>query len=635
MKIQMGVALAAWTVAGLLGPAAAAPLETRQQTGRAMGQSGTGEAHPGAALFEQHCLACHQAGAATRAPHVSQLKMLSHGTVMTVLEEGVMKEHAAHLDHEERERIAAYLSGGPKAADLRLPPRCEGQAARFDYGRPPFAEGWGITRDNRRFIPGDVAKLSKQEAGKLTLRWSFAYPGATRARSQPSFAGGALMVGSQDGTVYAFDADSGCLRWTFKAGAEVRTGITVTPWKAGEIPAQPPLGYFTDLMARVYAVDLTTGEQVWATKVDDHPNAVGTAQPSYHDGVVYQPVSSLEVVPAAEPDYECCTFRGSMVALDGRTGAVRWKTYTIQEPLRKTGVNAVGTTNWGPSGAPIWNSPTVDPERGRLYSGTGENYSSPAQGSSDAIIAFAMETGDIAWIRQTVAGDAWNVACQPNIPSKANCPEEKGPDVDFASPPILVKDGGREILVAGQKNGAVHGIDPDTGALVWRNQLGRGGNQGGIHFGMAAVGGTVFVPMSDWDDSMLPVDEARPGLSALDAFTGKEKWYTPANDVCGGREYCARGIAAAITAIPGMVLAGHRDGRLRIYDAADGSVLWEYNTDRAFTTPTGAVAEGGSMGGGSGPMVVDGRVYVNSGYGIYYGMPGNALLVFGPPDKEN
>ena len=502
--VMAGLLLAAITGSSAAYAAGLVKLDTKAETNRTMGQSATGEDMPGAALFNGTCVACHGTGSTTRAPHISQLRMLSYETVLAVQETGVMKEQASHLTSAQHKQIAEYLTGGPKpAADAKLPAKCTGKAAQFDYGQPPFAQGWGVTRDNNRLIPADIARLGKGDLKSLTLRWSFAYPASNRARSQPSFAGGALMVGSQDGTVYAFDADSGCIRWTFKATAEVRTGITIPGWTAGEKPAQPPLGYFTDLMARVYAVDLTNGRQVWATKVDDHPNAVGTAQPSYYNGTVFQPVSSLEVVPATEPTYECCTFRGSMVALDARTGKQKWKTCTIPEKLVKTGVNSAGTTNWGPSGAPIWNSPTVDPKRNRIYSGTGENYSSPAQGSSDAIIAFDMTTGKIAWIRQTVAGDAWNVACQPNIPDKANCPKEKGPDVDFAAPPMLISDGTRDILVAGQKSGTAYGIDPDTGKLLWKNQVGRGGNQGGTHFGLAAEGTTVFVPMSDWDDKML------------------------------------------------------------------------------------------------------------------------------------
>ena len=165
-------------------------------------------------------------------------------------------------------------------------------------------------------------------------------------------------------------------------------------------------------------------------------------------------------------------------------------------------------------------------------------------------------------------------------------------------------------------------------AVRWHRSVGRGGNQGGVHFSMAAVGSALFVPMSDYDDAMLPLSEARPGIYALDALTGEYLWQSPADNICGKREDCDPGISAAITAIEGAVFAGHMDGRLRAYAADDGRVLWEYDTTREVATLSGEMARGGSMGGGSGPMVVNGMVYANSGYGLYFHMPGNVLLAF-------
>lgn len=598
------------------------------------GQQIVGEDHPGSLLFEENCASCHMGGV-SRAPHLTALNMLPYRSAFDALDSGLMRTQSEHLSKQDKRYIAEFLTGGgPVSDDVALPPQCAGEAAKFDYAEPPMAYGWGLDRENRRFIDAETGGLSAEDLPKLTLKWAFAYPNATRARSQPSFAGGALMVGSQDGTVYALDQETGCLRWTFKASAEVRTGLTITQWKKGETPTQPPLAYFADLMSWVYAINVETGALVWSAKAGEHPNATTTAQPVLYDGTVYQPVSSLEVVPAIDPTYPCCNFRGSVVAFDARTGKQKWRSYTITEPLVETGLNAAGTPNFGPSGAPIWNSPTVDEKRGLIYMGTGENYSSPAQGSSDAIIAFSAETGEIAWIRQTVSGDAWNVACMPNTPTPENCPVERGPDVDFASPPILINEDGREILVAAQKNGAAYGINPDDGALMWRTQVGRGGNQGGTHFGIAAEGTTVYVPMSDYDDRMLPVSEAKPGIFALDAFSGEIKWSAIAENLCGERENCDPGISAVATAIPGAVLAGHMDGRLRAYARDTGAVLWEYDTDQAFAAINGVKAEGGSMGGGSGPIAYKGRLYVNSGYGIYFHMPGNALLVFAPAEDK-
>jgi polyvinyl alcohol dehydrogenase (cytochrome) len=168
---------------------------------------------------------------------------------------------------------------------------------------------------------------------------------------------------------------------------------------------------------------------------------------------------------------------------------------------------------------------------------------------------------------------------------------------------------------------------------VWHTKVGRGGIQGGIHFGMAADGDTLYVPISDGEDGRTYPEERRPGVYALDMKTGGYLWKSPAPDVCNGRKFCERGISAATTAIPGMVLAGGMDGVLRIHDGATGAVLWENDTTAEVTATSGVKTHGGSIGGAAGAVVSGGRIYVNSGYGIYGHMPGNVLLVFGPGEK--
>jgi polyvinyl alcohol dehydrogenase (cytochrome) len=482
--------------------------------------------------------------------------------------------------------------------------------------------------------PAESGGLVAADAAELDLKWSFAYPNAIQARSQPTVAGGTLFVGSQNGTVYALDAKTGCVRWTYRASAEVRTPITISFWAEGDENVRP-VAYFGDILARAYAIDAQTGDLRWMTKVDDHPNATITGAPVLVEDRLYVPVSSLEVVNAVDTAYECCTFRGSLVALDTSDGSIVWKTYTIDEVASDAGVTSAGTRILAPSGAPIWNSPAVDLKRRRLYAGTGENYSSPAGDTSDAIIAFDMDGGEKLWVYQATAGDAWNVACLSQYaPDPANCPEENGPDFDFAAAPMLIALGdGRDILVAGQKSGDAMAIDPDTGKSIWRERVGRGGVQGGVHFGIAAEGATAYIPINDM---AYPEDvtrykfttPARPGMFALDAATGETLWEHLAEDVCGDEQFCNPGISSAVTAIPGAVIAGHLDGRLRVYDASDGAVLWEFDTKQKFETVSGETAQGGSMSGG-GPVVADGMLYVNSGYGIYFHMPGNVLLAFG------
>jgi polyvinyl alcohol dehydrogenase (cytochrome) len=610
-----------------------APLQAGAQSkGEAAEAAATTETP--AQLYTKYCSECH-GGRVQRAPDKWFLQMMPADLLLAAMESGVMRQQAAALTTAQRTQIAEYLAGSAVPPVPKLPPACTGRAANFDYSAPPFAVGWGVDFENRRYISRDVAGLLLSDIPKLELAWAFGYPNATRARSQPSFTGGAVMVGSQDGTVYALDAASGCLRFKYRAGAEVRTGITITPWRRNTRPARVP-AYFADLNARVYAIDAVSGREVWVRKVDDHPHATVTAQPLLHDGRLYVTVSSREVMSAADPRYECCSFRGSVSALDATSGEVLWKTYVIPEEPRRVGANAAGTPILAPSGAAVWNTPTLDASRGLLYVGTGQNYSAPAQGSSDAIVALEIASGKIRWVRQTLAGDAWNAVCIKFIPNKANCPANPGPDLDYGSPPMLLPRAypapshaasSGDLLVAGQKSGDIYGIDPSSGMVRWHTAIGRGGNQGGQHFGMAAQGGRAFVPITDNDEER--EGTPAPGLHAVDVQTGELIWSALADDVCGQRKFCDPGISAAVTAIDGAVFAGHLDGRMRAYDSATGRVLWEVSTDREFATVSGVPGHGGSFAGAGGPMIVGGRLYVNSGYGHSYHMPGNVLLVYG------
>ncbi|MFO0336922.1 MAG: PQQ-binding-like beta-propeller repeat protein [Pseudomonadota bacterium] len=586
-------------------------------------------AHPGARVYAQHCASCHEGGV-PKSPHKMFLQLMATDAIHDALTVGVMQAQAAALSAEQRQAVAEYLTGTPLAEARNRPPlaRCTGAAAEFDLRDSPAKAGWGMDGDNSRFIPTDVAGLGAADVPRLQLRWAFAFPQAQRVRSQPLVALGAVYVGSQNGTVYALDAATGCVRWEFRASAEVRTGLVMATWPAGEAPGERPLLHFGDLMARVYAVDARTGELVWSVKADDHPNATVTATPALHDGRLYVAVSSLEVSTAADPKYPCCSFRGSILALDAATGATAWKSYTIPEAPREVGRTRVGTPILAPSGAPSWNTPVVDARRGLLYAGTGENYSSPAGPTSDALLAFRLADGALVWARQKTAGDAWNVACM--LPDNPNCPVEDGPDYDFGAATIHARLGERSLLLAGQKSGEVFALDLDRGGEpVWRRKVGRGGIQGGVHFGMALGGDRLFVPISDKDMAARVYEQpARPGLYALDALTGRLLWESPANDVCGGRPFCSPGIGQAITTIPGVVFAGHMDGRLRAYAADTGRVLWETDTTREVSAVNGMRARGGSFGGGAGPVVRRGLLLASSGYGIYEHMAGNVLLAY-------
>jgi polyvinyl alcohol dehydrogenase (cytochrome) len=619
-----------YAIAADAAPAKQSPSDAYSKGGSDFSMSDPKAAGRGGEIYATVCAACHDKGL-NRAPQRAMLSLMTPESIHRALTVGVMKEQAegAGLTDADKKAVAEYLTNRKMgAASTIKPPRmCAASVKPFDVNQPPVFTGWGLNAESNHFIPTRTAGIDKANAGKLKLKWALAFPNAIRARSQPALAGHTIFVGSHDGTVFALDQDTGCARWVYHAGSEVRTGMVVAPWTAGDAKADPLL-YFGDLIGNVYALKARTGAEVWKFKADEHPNVTITAAPALHKGVLYVSVSSLEVAAVADPHHPCCTFRGSLVALDAAKGTEKWRAYTIDRKPAPTGKNSAGLELTGPSGAPIWNTASIDDKRGQLYVGTGENYSSPATGTSDSIIAIDMKTGKKKWVYQATPHDAWNTACERA--DTTNCPKEKGPDFDFGAGTMLVHaSNGKDYVVGGQKSGALHAVDPDTGKLVWKQKVGRGGVVAGIHFGIAATGDTVFAPVSDVPDGKTYPEEARPGLYALDVKTGNYVWKAPSPDICKGKEFCHPGYSGAITSTDDLVMAGANDGYLRLYDAKTGKVAWEFNTVTDFKTVNGTVARGGSMGGGAAPLAYDGMLVMNSGYGFAGKMPGNVLLVFG------
>lgn len=587
------------------------------------------QAMPGRPFYDEACGACHE-GAVKKAPHRDMIGLMPPEAILRTMTDGIMQEESAALSHEQKVLVAEYLAGVEMGATPTQIPACPEDMPAIDPSAITAVRNWGIDNRNSRHIAAETAALGTQDLDTLAPRLAIRFPGANRARSQPTLAADSIFVGSHSGHVYALDEATGCARWTYLASAEVRTGIVLAP---SEQEGAPPLALFGDVLGHVHAVNAITGEGIWRQRPDDHPNATITGTPTLYDGRLYVPVSSLEVSLAIDPYYECCTFRGSVAAFQASTGELLWKSHTIAEPAVVQSQNRAGTNMRGPSGAVIWNSPAIDSKRNQLYVGTGENMSSPATTTSDAIFAFDLDNGAVNWVFQATENDVWNVACDTE--ADHSCPPEGGPDFDFGAATILVTtSAGRDLVIGGQKSGVVHALDPDTGTVVWQNQVGRGGVQGGVHFGMAAAGDTLFVPISDMPDGREYDLPEKPGLHAVDILTGELKWYWPNPDRCEGRQYCYPGISQAVTVANGLVYAGAMDGILRVHDAATGTLLWETDTTGNYQTNTGEETFGGSFGGAAGPVIQDGMLVLSSGYGLYNHMAGNLLLVLGPASSE-
>ncbi len=537
---------------------------------------------------------------------------------------------AGSLDARAQESAGGSATGGP----------CPNNAAAFaDPLSKPHWNGWGVDPTQHRFQPADMARLDPSDAARLKLKWAFGFPGATRSVAQPTVFGGRVFVGSQNGKVYSLDAKSGCSYWEFDAGRGVRAAVVV-----GQV-ADGWAAYFGDLGADVHSVDALTGKELWKAKLDDHPAAVITGSLTLVGRILFVPISSYEEATGANKSYSCCTFRGSLVALDAPTGKVLWKRFTIAEPATPGATNAVGVQQMGPSGAAIWSAPTFDAATQGIYVTTGDNYSDPPTETSDAILALDARSGELAWSRQITSGDAYNVACVS--PEKENCPQAKGPDFDFGSSAVLANLlKGKRILVAGQKSGVVTALDPDRGGeIVWQKRVGAGSPMGGVEWGIAADQNDVYVAVSDvlLAVAALGTPGAQPyifnpkigllynskmggGLSALKLETGEQIWRTP-HPGCGDVPGCSPAQSAAVTAIPGLVFSGGLDGHLRAYFAENGKIAWDTDTKADYQTVNGVAARGGSVDGG-GAVVVDGMVYVGSGSGFFGGTPGNVLLAY-------
>jgi polyvinyl alcohol dehydrogenase (cytochrome) len=599
-----------------------------------------GQASPsGEAVYKQHCASCHE-GSVPRAPNREALRAMAPEAIDTALSSFSMRRQGATLSSAERRAVSAFMAGRP-AGSYRAPLEVIGKEAYCAAGptagpgagtapRDPLAgpawNGWGIDSRNSRSQTAAAAGLTAADIPKLKLKWAFGVPGVSASGSQITVVGSRAFVGSRNGVVYALDTKTGCLAWAFEADAGVRSTPVV-----GRGPDGSSTLYFGDAHAQVYALDAATGARRWKVKVEDHLDSMITGAVAFHNGRLYVPVSSLEEGTAAIPAYECCTFRGSVVALDAASGKQIWKTHTIPQAPQRTTKTARGTQAWGPSGAAVWSQPVVDADRNRIYISTGDSYSNPPARESDAIMALAMDTGRVLWVQQTLAGDAWNVGCLETGAGRVNCPEGAGPDYDFSSSPSLaVLPDGRRIIVAGQKSGMLYGLNPDTGEQLWKMQAGQGGILGGIEWGFAVDAATAYVSLSN-------ALEKKPGeaggMVAVNIADGTPRWSLPPTpDTCNARRGCNTGQPAAVSSIPGVVFSGSLDGHLRAYDSATGKVLWDTNTVNEYDTVNRVPARGGSMNG-PGATIVGGMVFVNSGYGSLGFMPGNVILAYSVEGK--
>jgi polyvinyl alcohol dehydrogenase (cytochrome) len=623
----------------------------------------------GATIFGNVCGTCHGSERVKEAMSPEMLKQLTPEKLYTSMTTGSMKTHAdaAQLTDDQRVAIAEWVSG------RRLGSTESGGANTMSNtcaAHPPVANlsapswnGWSpdMTKNNRYQTAKAAGGLGPKESGatedlrrhglspasvaRLELKWAFGLPYTSSAYGQPTVVDGRVFIGSDSGYLYSLDAATGCVHWSFQAQAGLRSTPMIGAVKRG---ANQFAAFFGDIRGNAYAVDASTGKLLWKTRVDPHPLARITASVTVHEGRVYVPVASLEEPESASVNYQCCTIRGLVAVLDAATGKEIWKTYTIPEEPSERKSDA-GIKFLGPSGAGIWGPVTIDPRRQAVYVSTGNAFSAPDLGRSNAVMAMDINTGKVLWVTQAMHGDVWHTGCpqgpsssghpprsahrRPGPPPPARggpargqpenyyCPDEKeNPDWDFSAGTILVdQPNGRSMVLAGQKSGAVWALDPDNkGKVIWYSDISRGQ----ILFGGAA----------DDEQGYFAMRGPYGGLVAIRLRDGLERWYA---DIPPQESMAQHpGISAAVSAIPGSVFIGGLDGMVRAFSSFDGRPVWQFNTAKDFETVNGVKARGGSIGS-AGVTIANGMVYVTSGYtGFQNGRPGNVLLAFAPSASQ-
>jgi polyvinyl alcohol dehydrogenase (cytochrome) len=608
------------------------------------------EAEPGETVYQRHCAACHD-GANPEAPLLSSLQRMNAAFLEGALTEGKMASQGAALDKLERAQLVAWLTRAQiDHSGWERELACTGEREGITL-ETPYVHGWGFDANNHRHQ--GATSISADNVGTLEEAWVIAFPGVATMRSQPVVIGNTLFLAVADShRAYAIDRVTGCLRWSYDAGSAPRSAMGF-----GRLGNNTPVVYFGDITGRIHMLEAESGRPIWRKKVGIHEKTTLTGPPTMVGDRLYVAHSSLETLSSIDANYPCCSISGAVSAHVASTGETLWMSRILPESRRR-GESSAGTPLFGPAGASVWSAPLVDGKRGQIIVGTGPLAAPPDDGSGDAVIAFDLQTGSRRWTFQGTANDLWNGACRSGTgaASHPNCDFEHGKDFDFGAGIILATgDEGRDLILAGQKSGELYALDPQTGTPVWQTRLSEGSALGGIHWGMAVQGDSIYVPINDPDFPAMPgapanlndlvgSSDPRPGLYKVALQDGRIEWSWRVERACRPEASdrspwpaCPRqiGFSAAVLSLPGAVLSAGLDGTWRAHSTEDGHVLREENTLRAYeNTLNGVDGHGGSIDNAT-MVAADRMLYVQSGYGFFGGIPGNVLIAYHlPPGEE-
>jgi polyvinyl alcohol dehydrogenase (cytochrome) len=531
----------------------------------------------------------------------------------------------------------------------------------LDTNSPVLANG-GFAFDTSN-SGNNPSQINSGNVSKLNLALSHAAAGETEKRGAPAVTQQAVFF-TAGRSVIAMNRTSGCQYWSYDV-VEKSTPLvgsnhvrSSSVYYLREGGTKPPLILVGDWYANFYAIDAKSGKLLWSKFIGADPaHHMITGGVQFYGGKLFVPVASKEVITALlEFGTMCCKSHGMLQVLDPYTGNIFWTYNTSPDATLDPKEN-----RYAPNGMSIWSVPAIDPARGTVYVGTGQNYTPPTTSNEDSIIALDINTGKPKWVFQGSSGDAWNTSCQAPIAllSKNCLPKPPGGgDLDFGAPPILAHlSNGTDAVIAGEKSGMLFSLNPDTGAKNWQVRVGGGGNIGGIHWGMASDANRVYAGVSDVTvnkitgltatnlgnirdvvgNSIEITANGTPGVYAVDLITGKVAWERHPthtwNDPQSGTLTVPSIFSAPLSVTNDLVFAASLDGVVRAFRTSDGAELWNYATAHTFTDFNGTPGNGGTIDGS--PSVPAGSdLLVNSGFATFgkinrfQGGPGNALFLF-------
>jgi len=591
--------------------------------------------HTGAGVYQKACAACHDNPGTTRAAAISAIKQMPAARLNEVLGPGgIMAPMAASLSAQEKTDLVAWLTAGQATAPAQWTDAllCAPDKRGVSASASIVSLGFGVDANQTRSLSAAQAGINKSQLANLDVAWAIAFPG------QGSGSGASVL---SDGTIFttggqrliAVDAASGCVKWAYTANSRNTPAI-------GEIDGKKVVAI--SIGRDIHVLDAGTGALIW--KASGQP--VDGTGGQIRGGVIFAkdkvivPLSASGVAAAMNPRFECCVGHGSVVALNAADGSHAWEYHTMPEATYNGQVSSLGVKQKGPSGAPIWSVPVFDAKRNLVIVTTGENTSHPGTDTSDAVIAINADTGKVAWQFQAMAADIWNMSCSVETGQNGpNCPVifgGDGRDYDFGAGAVLVNANGKDIVLAGQKSGHAWALDADTGKVLWSQRVGEGTALGGVHWGIAAYGGKLILPIND--PALAGASpKAKPGVFTFDVATGKPGWSYAAAPNCEGTRATAVagctsrfGFSAAPVVVDGAIVGATLGGEVIILDGADGRVINRIDTVGPIPTLNKDVAgKGGSIDAHS-ISAGAGMIFINSGYGQFGQTGGNVLIAYKP-----